>query len=136
MIACPKPEKVRTSKRKKRAAKNVNIRDVRCEVADREMFECRFYLLLERFGMTMQYTHMTDGLCELAHLDDRGMGGNPDLSRDTTENTILLARLFHQGPFSKHSGHLKVRALTDKGADGPLCFEIYEQLPTEISYDR
>ncbi len=66
---------------------------------------------------------------ELAHLKAKGMGGNPSGSRNTTANTICACHDCHQGPRSLHSGHIKYRFLTDKGADGPMAFEMCERLP-------
>lgn len=124
----PKPLKRRTVKRKKKAAKRENIANVRINVEFRD-FSCRITRALRRFGFSFT-AYLADA--ELAHLRARGMGGNPDLSRDTTRNTVLVKPLLHTGSRSLHSGHLKIRALTEKGADGPLCFEFYEQLPSEI----
>lgn len=67
---------------------------------------------------------------ELAHLEAKGMGGNPDDSRNTTANTICCCKDCHRGPRSLHSGHLKWRFLTDQGADGPMAFTWCEKLPT------
>jgi len=115
----PKPVKRRTVKAKRKAVKRANIADVRWRVLRRELSSCRV-------------PHCLYLTVELAHLRARGMGGNPDLSRDTTANTIACCKWHHRGNRSLHSGHIKVRALTYEGADGPLCFEFYEQLPTEI----
>ncbi len=69
------------------------------------------------------------GILEWAHLKARGMGGNPTKSRDTTENTICCCAEHHRGRRSLHSGHLKWRHLTDKGADGAMEFCFQERLP-------
>lgn len=125
----PKPVKRSTLKRRKKREKNENIAIVREAVMARDRFECRLTVLLRRMlCFDVAYRRPL----ELAHIDARGMGGNPDLSRDTTENTISVFDRVHQGAFSMHSGHVKVRPLTDKGANGPLCFEFYEKLPTEL----
>ena len=129
MVACPKPIKRSTVKRKRKAVKVANIVDVYAEVEQRDGECCRVTRLLNKFGFSARYQF---GRLELAHVEGRKMGGNPDLTRDTTENTLLLFASLHQGPRSHHSGHLKIRALTDKGTDGPVCVEFYEQLPTEI----
>lgn len=126
MNPCPKPVKRSTVKRRKRVAKNANIAQVRRDVMDRDGL-CRLMALLYKFGIPPQFIFAP----ELAHLKARGMGGNPDLSRDTTANTIWLTKHLHTGARSHHSGHLQIRPLTDRGADGPVCFELYEQLPTE-----
>lgn len=124
----PKPLKRKTVKRKKKAAKRENISAVYFAVKLRDWTGCRIRRALSDFG----FTYLPFDKPELAHLRARGMGGNPDLSRDTTQNTILAVQSLHTGKRSLHSGHLKIRALTEKGADGPCCFEFYEQLPSEI----
>jgi hypothetical protein len=133
MNSQPKPVKRCTVKTKRRRAKRDNITDVRERVFLREHDRCRIATLLNAFG----FYWTLPGMCELelAHLLARGMGGNPSLSRDTTENTFVATRGLHKGPRSLHSGHLKVRPLTSRGTDGPLCIEFYEQLPTEVQRD-
>jgi 5-methylcytosine-specific restriction endonuclease McrA len=69
------------------------------------------------------------GRLEWAHLKARGMGGNPDGSRDTTENTIAACSQCHRGTRSLHSGHLKWAFLTDKGANGAMSFTWCEKRP-------
>lgn len=129
-----KPVKRSTSKRKRHAAKVANIKTVRDEVMERDGEMCRVVRLLIQFGVLPgSYIVSVPPLLELAHIDARGMGGNPDLSRDTAENTIMAAHQFHRGTRSLHSGHLKVRALTNRGMNGPVCFEFYEKLPSELT---
>lgn len=127
----PKPIKRSTLKARRRLRKRTNIGTVYERVFDREDERCRIGRLMERFGFDALWDRL-----ELAHIDARGMGGNPSLSRDTTQNTIIATRLLHQGPYSLHSGYLKVRPLTEKGADGPCCFEFYEALPTQLGMMR
>lgn len=127
----PKPIKRRTAKAKKDKQANANIADVRAQVMEREDGRCRVTALLHHFG----FCWMVYGVCDLhlAHLDGRGMGGNKDGSRDTTANTIAIKGQLHNGwSRSMHTGHLKIRPLTDRGADGPCCVEFYEQLPSEV----
>ena len=132
MSAQPKPVKRSTLKSRKTKVKSTNIAAVREQVEQRDGETCRITATLRRFG----FLHQTIwGRLELAHMDARGMGGNPDLSRDTPENTILIIAGLHQGSRSHHSGHLKIGPLTDQGANGPCCFEFYEQLPTEVRRD-
>lgn len=128
MTGWPKPVKRSTAKRHKHEQKAENIRLVRGVVAERDDW-CRITKALRAFGFTLNRGYKR----ELAHLDGRGMGGNRDLSRDTTGNTIFAIDVLHQGPRSMHSGHIKVAAMTNKGADGPVAITFYEKLPTEIS---
>ena len=61
------------------------------------------------------------------------MGGNPDLSRDAIENTLLASWDLHNGGrHSMHGGLIKVEPLTDKGTRGPIAVTFYEKLPSEI----
>lgn len=123
--ACPKPVKRSTVKAKQRRRKGTNIGTVRERVFDRDA-TCRLVRALGKAGAGVLFYHLY-AVSELAHVVGRGQGG-----ADTTQNTLRLAKGFHQGPFSHHSGHIKIRPLTERGADGPCCFEIYETLPTEI----
>lgn len=58
--------------------------------------------------------------CETAHLDDKGMGGDPLGICSTPDRMIRSCFQHHQGPFSLHSKHLRVEALTDRGTNGPI----------------
>lgn len=59
---------------------------------------------------------------EGAHLKAKGMGGNPDGSRNDPRNLLTLCFDRHQGPMSLHSGDLKVIPLTEDGTRGPCEF--------------
>lgn len=67
------------------------------------------------------YRTFTEPL-ESAHRAAKGMGGNPDGSRNDPRNLITLCRPRHQGPTSLHSGDLKVITLTADGTRGPCEF--------------
>lgn len=59
-------------------------------------------------------------LHETAHLDDKGMGGDPTGIR-TQANLMVRACFFHhQGNWSLHSHDLRVEYLTAEKADGPI----------------
>jgi hypothetical protein len=116
-----------TLKRKRKAAKNKNIAEVRELVLDADE-GCRIAQALNEFG----FRFVRFAPLELAHKTGRGMGGRA--STDTADNTLIVNRWLHRhGSKSMHSGHIKVRPLTDKGTRGPCCFEFYEKLPSEIS---
>jgi len=101
----------------------VSLSALRKAVFERDQYACRMpWCSVGHYGASV-------GL-ELAHLKARGMGGNPDGSRNVTSNCICCCRSHHQGPRSLHSGHIKWEALTDQGADGPMAFTYYEKLPT------
>lgn len=63
---------------------------------------------------------------EVAHLDDKGMGGDHGL-RTTRDRMLLLCFLHHQGAVSLHSGDLRIDARTAAGADG--CLDFYARHP-------
>ena len=129
MTACPKPVKRSTLKRRKRTAKNTNIADVRAKVEQRDGERCRLETLLGHFG----FVRGSWERLELAHIAARGMGGNPDLSRDTTENTVLVRASLHQGgKYSMHGEMVTVEALTERGANGPIAVTFYEQSPKAV----
>jgi len=63
---------------------------------------------------------------EVAHLQHKGMGGNPAGDRSVPEKMILLCRGHHQsGPVSLHRGTLKVEPLTDAGTNGEVRFHAW-----------
>ncbi len=82
-----------------------------------------------RICKTLGFEKDLDNRHEHAHLKARGMGGNPDDSRNTIQNTIRSCWGHHQGRRSLHSGHVKWRHLTADGAEGPMAFEVCERLP-------
>lgn len=129
--ARPKPIKRRTAKAQRRKIKAANIMAVRDLVEVRDGEQCRVGAVLRRFGYQSS-AYGIEGRLELAHVRARGLGGNPDLSRDTTENTLLMAARLHRGQWSHHSGHLKIEALTDSGTNGPIAITFYEKLPSEL----
>lgn len=59
---------------------------------------------------------------EWAHLNHRGMGGNRDGSRSTSDTTLCLCRTHHKGPDSLDNARMEVIPLTTAGCDGPLAF--------------
>jgi hypothetical protein len=58
---------------------------------------------------------------EVAHLDDKGMGGDHS-ERTTADRLICLCFLHHQGAKSLHSGDLLIAPQTELGTDGPCMF--------------
>lgn len=60
---------------------------------------------------------------EAAHLDAMGMGGDKTLIRSQRHQLIRICYKHHQGPWSLHSGDLRVLPQTEKGTDGPCQFE-------------
>ncbi len=62
---------------------------------------------------------------EVSHDKHKAMGGNPTGDRSTAAGMIQLCRHRHQdGHFSRHKGTLRVRALTAKGNNGPIAWDI------------
>lgn len=78
------------------------------------------------------------GFLELAHLKARGMGGNPDGSRNTSANTACICSDHHRGTRSLHSGHIGYEFLEpEKGADGAMAWTFFEKLPkAELGLNR
>lgn len=58
---------------------------------------------------------------EVAHLDDKGMGGDHG-ERTSRDRMMLLCVFCHQGPHSLHSKTKRVEPLTSYGTDGPCGF--------------
>lgn len=67
--------------------------------------------------------HIKVGIrAEGVHLDDKGMGGDHGV-RTTRDRMLRGCFIHHQGAKSIHSGHIRVKYLTDKGTDGPIALE-------------
>lgn len=96
---------------------------VREQVFERDKHQCRICVASRIPALYGDYP------LEWAHLKARGMGGNPDDSRNVTANTIVCCRNHHTGPRSLHSGHVHWQFLSDQGADGPMVFSFCEKLP-------
>lgn len=99
----------RREKRKKAKAfeegekRKVRTRDVRCR------------------WPSCEYCREFKPRLEVAHLNDKGMGGDHGL-RSTADQMLLLCFLIHQGPRSLHSGDRRIEPLTERGTDGPCLF--------------
>jgi len=62
---------------------------------------------------------------EVSHVRHKGMGGNPDGDRSFADAMVLLCIHRHQyAPISLHKGTLRTRALTPKGANGPIAWDM------------
>lgn len=60
---------------------------------------------------------------EVAHLVDKGMGGDHGLRSSSPSDYVTLCADCHRGPRSVHSGHVRIVCLTDQRGDGPVRFE-------------
>ncbi len=67
---------------------------------------------------------------DVSHQQHRGIGGNPAGDRTDTALMVLVCRPRHRGNFfSVDRGTVEWRALTDKGADGPISWHIsYDEI--------
>jgi hypothetical protein len=63
-----------------------------------------------------------DAALEVAHLEDKGMGGDPLLIRSLPSTMILLCHYRHQGKEGEHTKLLEVEPLTPDGTAGPVAF--------------
>lgn len=62
---------------------------------------------------------------EVAHLQHKGMGGNPAGDRSDPSRLIYLCTARHQtGLVSLHAGTLEIEPLTSDGTRGPCSFRI------------
>lgn len=62
---------------------------------------------------------------DVAHLEHRGMGGNPKLDRTTPAGLILLCRARHRAhKFALDKKTIRCEPLTDMGSRGPVRWEI------------
>ena len=58
---------------------------------------------------------------EVAHITDKGMGGDHGLVSSKASDFLTLCRSCHQGPRSIHSGHVVIECGPARG-DGPVTF--------------
>lgn len=58
---------------------------------------------------------------EVAHLNDKGIGGDHGV-RSTADQMMLLCVLRHQGACSLHSGDCRIEPQTEQGTNGPCDF--------------
>lgn len=62
---------------------------------------------------------------EVAHIDHKGMGGNPEGDRSTADRMVYLCVHRHQdGRVSFHKGTLQAKPLTPDGFDGPVAWRV------------
>lgn len=64
---------------------------------------------------------------ETAHLEHRGMGGNPSLDRTERHKLIALCLRHHAMFDRKTTTDINIEPVTDRGTDGPCAF--YETHP-------
>ena len=85
------------------------------EVRERDR-KCRFPLCAcGRFRLRL----------EVSHQKHRGMGGNPSMDRTTPESMILVCSARHkENRVSLDRGTLRWRALSDRGAEGPVAWDV------------
>jgi hypothetical protein len=145
LLAIPKPEprpkKARTpirnrsgrttkpvtkERRKKVLARIQAERDAKAEVRERDQ-TCRWpgCSCQRSWGWAQGASWMRQ--LEVAHLEDKGMGGDKQLIRTQRHKMILLCGWRHRGSFGLHAKRARIEPLTDKGTDGPCEFLIQRQ---------
>jgi hypothetical protein len=73
---------------------------------------------------------------ESAHFEHKSMGGNPTGDRNTTDLLMTLCAWRHRlAKVSRDRGTLRWRALTDRGADGPVAWEVNVSVVPDWSYN-
>lgn len=94
-------------------------REQKADVRKRDKF-CRFPRCgCRRLGLQLK------GYGEVSHDKHKAMGGNPRGDRSTAAGMLQLCRHRHQdGHFSRHKGTLRTRALTPRGNNGPIAWDI------------
>lgn len=119
--ASPKPVKgsLLLSRRKVRKERRQAEDAVKHNVRIRDHYRCRVPGCTEqKHGVRL----------EVAHLDDKGMGGDPRLVRTQRHRMIALCFLHHQGPISLHSTDLRIEPEDDmRGTDGPCVFYVTDE---------
>lgn len=97
------------------------------QVRNRDGYRCRYP------GCTFQNQGFR---FEVAHLDDKGMGGDPSLIRTERRKMIGLCHLHHQGTvavtYSLHGKTLRIEPETDRGTDGLCKFSVAKESGWEV----
>lgn len=129
-VACPKPEKRKTTNGRKDRAEAKVKKDVRAQCVERDG-QCRvFRTIAGQHGgwailgalVQIHMKDMCDGPSEWAHMHSRRRSqtrGQAPERRHDTAHSLMLCRFHHQA-YDAHRLH--ITALTRKGADGPLKF--------------
>lgn len=116
----PKPAKgsYLLARRKTRTARRTAEDKVKDAVRLRDGYRCRFPDCREQaHGVRL----------EVAHLEDKGMGGDKRLIRTQRDRMICLCFLHHQGPVSVHSKDVRIEYETARGTDGPCAFYVSDE---------
>lgn len=119
--ACPRPLKgSQLLDRREKRQKRVRDEDaIKQQVRIRDGYRCRVP------GCTEQKRGVR---LEIAHLDDKGAGGDKRLIRTRRDRMIALCFLHHQGPVSLHSKDLRIEPESDAlGTDGPCWFYVSDE---------
>lgn len=117
MIGFPKPT---GSRKVARANKRITLKTAEDKQKDkvrvRDRRRCRFPRCgCKRFNLALHVSHQ----------HHKGMGGNPAGDRSTTDQMVLVCSARHrENEFAIDRGTIRWRALTDKGADGPIAWDI------------
>jgi hypothetical protein len=117
-----------TRERRKRALERVYAeREAKAEVRERDQ-TCRWPgCTCQRSWGSSQANSWMRGL-EVAHLEDKGMGGDKKLIRTQRHKMILICGWRHRGTFGLHSGRARIVPLNaEKGTDGPCEFWLQRQ---------
>lgn len=103
----------RLDRAKRRMARDRQERDAKAEARQRDR-GCRFPACgCRSMGFALH----------VAHLEDKGMGGNPRGDRSTRDKLITLCAGRHlANRISLHGGTLRIEPLTARGTDGPCKF--------------
>lgn len=118
--ACPKPPKgshrlAQLKVRRERIQAEERVKEI---VRRRDGFRCR----------VPECTYRRAGIAlHVAHLEDKGMGGDPNLDRTQRHKLICLCYLHHQGEISVHQKTLRVEPDTELGTDGPCAFWVIDE---------
>jgi hypothetical protein len=102
---------------KRRAVRSAEER-AKDAVRRRDKYQCRVP------GCTFQKQGWA---LHVAHLDDKGMGGDKQLIRSQVDRMICLCFPHHEGPRSLHSKDLRIEPETKRGMNGGCSFWITDE---------
>ena len=114
MTTLPKPAHGAASleRRQRRARIETQERNAKSAAKQRDRYTCR------RCGLSIFHAGIT---MESAHIRGKGMGGDSGRFSGEARHYVTLCAGCHRGPYSCHSGHVKIAA-GPRGGDAEVYF--------------
>jgi hypothetical protein len=116
---CPKPGSVRVERAAKSLKRRAKEDAAGAAAKKRDWFRC----VWPHQTAAEREACRRSSWKEAMHWKAKGMGGNPDGTRNVRRNLVTGCPDVHQGPTSIHAGKKRIRALTPDLMDGARAFD-------------